>query len=81
MMIRNIKDNDFTIIVMTPNYAMKANESQGGVGFETTLLSSCIQENPNKIIPVLRSTDRKGVIPFYLNGFYYIDFSNDANFT
>lgn len=80
MMIKNIKDNDFTIIIMTPNYAQKADEFQGGVGFETTLLSSCIQENPNKIIPVLRSKDRKSAIPFYLIGYYYIDFSDDANF-
>lgn len=80
MMIRNIKDNDFTIIIMTPNYAQKADEFQGGVGFETTLLMSCIQENPDKIVPILRSTDSKGAIPFYLNGFLYIDFSNDSNF-
>ncbi|MEN6460829.1 MAG: toll/interleukin-1 receptor domain-containing protein [Syntrophomonas sp.] len=80
MMIRNIKDNDFTIIIMTPKYAQKADEFQGGVGFETSLLISCIQENPNKIIPVLRSKDRKSAIPFYLNGYHYIDFSDDANF-
>lgn len=77
MMIENIKNNDFAIIIMTPNYAQKADELQGGVGFETTMLISCIRENPNKIIPVLRSTDRKNAIPFYLKGIYYLDFSDD----
>ncbi len=81
MMIKNIREKDYTILVLTENYAEKADDLQGGVGFETNLLISSIMDNFNKIIPIVRTKGNKSkAIPFYLRGVYYIDFSNDEQF-
>jgi len=81
MMLKNIKDNDYTIIVLTQNYAEKADAFQGGVGFETNLLIPYIQENLQRIIPIMRCKgDKAKAIPFYLSGLYYIDFSEPHDF-
>lgn len=81
MMVTNIKNSDFTIVVLTPTYAEKADELQGGVGFETGMLISFIQENMKKIIPILRIKENgRKSIPFYLTGVHYIDFSDETKF-
>ncbi len=81
MMVNNIKDKDYTVIVLTPEYAKKADELQGGVGFETSILIPFIQENLRKIIPIIYcKEDASKVIPFYLRGVHYIDFSAPNNF-
>jgi hypothetical protein len=77
MMVKNIRDKDYTIIVLTPEYAKKADALQGGVGFETSMLIPLIQENLQKIIPIIRCNENTSrAIPFYLKGVYYIDFSD-----
>jgi hypothetical protein len=82
MMLESIKESDYTIIVMTPNYTDRADEFIGGVGLESQLLLNFIQNEPSKIIPVLRSSKemRTRAVPFYLKGFEYIDFSDSKNF-
>lgn len=81
MMIKNIKDKDYTIIVLTEEYARKADNFQGGVGFETNMLIPFIMDNLQKIIPIVRTKgDKSKVIPFYLKGVHYIDFSDDGQF-
>lgn len=76
MMVENIRDNDYTIVIMTDKYAEKANQLSGGVGTETQMLYYYTLTNTNKIIPVKRDNNEK-CIPFYLKGLSYIDFSND----
>ncbi len=81
MMISQIKSCDYIIVVLTENYALKADEIQGGVGYETILTASYIQENPNKLIPIMRHNgDYLKVFPFHLKGEYSIDFSCDEDF-
>lgn len=81
MMVKNIRDNNYTVIVLTHNYAEKADELQGGVGFETSMLIPLVQENLQKIIPIIRCNDNVlKAIPFYLKGIHYIDFSNPDNY-
>jgi len=81
MMIENIKDRDYTVVVLTDKYSEKSNSFKGGVGYETSLLINDIADNIEKIIPIIRfKGDHKKVIPFYLKGVSYIDFSNDYNF-
>mgnify|MGYP003511259450 CR=1 FL=1 len=38
MMVEEIKDSDYVLIILTESYAEKANKLEGGVGFETKLL-------------------------------------------
>ncbi len=80
MMVDNIYKSDFVVIVLTENYARKANEGLGGVGFESTYLMD-ILNNPNekdKIILLNRyNSDSKSAIPNFLNGYSYIDVSGE----
>lgn len=81
MMIENVMNNDYVIVVMTEKYAERANGYKGGVGFETMLIGNEILENKGKIIPIKKSKlSDKDVIPFYLKGFNYTDFSNSSVF-
>lgn len=78
MMVEHIQNDDFIIIVVTENYTKKADEFIGGVGYETELLLSIINENRDKIIVVMKQPDiSPKKIPFYLKGYHYIDFSSD----
>jgi hypothetical protein len=81
MMVTNMRNNDFVIIVLTENYAKKADEFQGGVGFETTLSLPVLRKNPDKFIFILRHQGNfEKAFPFHLDGYYAIDFSNDSQF-
>lgn len=81
MMLEKIRDSDFVIIVLTENYKDRAENYQGGVGLETTLLQNEILKNTKKIIPIKRSiANDNDVIPYYLKGLNYTDFSLDHKF-
>lgn len=81
MMLQSIKDRDFIIIIMTQLYAEKADAFQGGVGYETSMLIPLIQDNLQKIIPIMKfKGDQEKAVPFYLKGVHYIDFSDDSHF-
>lgn len=81
MMINGFKDNDKVILVLTENYAKKADNNKGGVGFETIISLPVLRKNPNKLIPISR---HKGILdnslPFHLQSNYIIDFSNNDNY-
>jgi hypothetical protein len=77
MMIQELKNSDFIVAVLTENYAKKADNLQGGVGLETTLMSSFIMNNLYRVIPIMRDKNSRNSIPFYLEGVHYIDFCND----
>lgn len=81
MMIDNFRINDYIIVVMSEEYANKANENKGGVGFETTLLSNELNNKLDKIILIKRdnSADDK-VVPYMFKGIYFIDFSDNKEF-
>lgn len=79
MMLKNMQKSDFILVIMTENYAHRANNEIGGVGFETNSLVNYTRENISKIIPILRGDSDKS-IPFYLKGISYIDLSNEKNF-
>ncbi|WP_027955524.1 toll/interleukin-1 receptor domain-containing protein [Halobacillus kuroshimensis] len=81
MMINNMRNNDNVIIVLTEKFAKKADEIQGGVGFETLLSLPDIQEDPNRFIFILKHQGNfKEAFPFHLRGYYAIDFSEDEFF-
>lgn len=78
MMVQEISSNDKIVIIVTKKYTEKANTFSGGVGYETELLLNYINTNPNKTIVALREKCDK---PFYLQGYYHIDFTNNQNNT
>ncbi|MFD1173959.1 toll/interleukin-1 receptor domain-containing protein [Oceanobacillus picturae] len=81
MMVEKVRDSDYTIIVLTKKYAEKANNFEGGVGFENMSLLTLLQGNKDNLIFVKRdSVNFDEVMPFHFQGHYVIDFSNDNEF-
>lgn len=81
MMISQIRDSDYIIIVLTENYALKSDQVKGGVGFETVLTLPYVRENLSKLILIMRHKgDYTKVFPFHLKDVYAIDFSSDEEY-
>lgn len=80
MMASSVHKNDYTLVVMTPNYANKANEGQGGVGTETRYIMNLMEDNKNRVIPLIRSGEDASAIPFYLKQINYIDFRDNLKY-
>lgn len=81
MMVEKIKNSDNILLILTENYANKADTFQGGVSYETNLLIQYIKDNLDKIILIMRHKgDYRKAVPFYLEGFHFIDFSHDDQF-
>jgi len=78
-----VRETDFVLLVCTPQFARKANEGTGGVGYEKRILTGEIFSgvaSPRKFVPVLRSGSATVALPSFLVGALYIDFSNDRDF-
>ncbi len=79
MMVDNIHNYDYVVVVLTENYKERANNEMGGVGFESTMLMDIIK-NPqerNKIIPLNRHNGNfDATIPNFLRGYNLIDVSD-----
>ncbi|MFB5284662.1 toll/interleukin-1 receptor domain-containing protein [Peribacillus sp. Hz7] len=81
MMIEGIRDNDYVIYVLTENYKNKADDFQGGVGFEQLLSLPIVRRTPDKMILIKRSSGSfEDVLPFHLEDYPVFDFSNDKEF-
>jgi len=81
MMVDGFRDYDKVILVLTEEYAKKADENKGGVGFETLLSLPILKENPSKLIPISRHTSQLvDSMPFHLEGYYIIDFSTEIKY-
>ncbi len=72
MMVQEAQIKDKIVIVDTKRYTEKANNEQGGVGYETKLFYNFFQNQPQKLIVI-----KRGIcdLPFYLAGWNYIDFT------
>jgi hypothetical protein len=74
---------DKVIIILTPNYRLKADKREGGVGYEYSLLTKEFYEKtPDKsvIIPVLRAGDKHSSCPTYVQTRLFHDMSDDSKF-
>ena len=67
-MEQGVAKSEFVIVVCTPTYAERANERQGGVGYESMVITSELAEHmgTNKFIPVLRKDAWTESLPIYL---------------
>ncbi len=70
-----IRENDFVIIVCTPNYRLKSDKRTGGVGYEGDIMTADIAATSNhgKYIPVLARGSWAEAAPFWLSGKKYAD--------
>jgi hypothetical protein len=81
-MEQGIHDADYVIVISTAQYKAKANDRTNGVGIETFLTSALhwkglLKDKRSKIIEARREPDST---PRYLEGHFYIDFVQDAQF-
>jgi hypothetical protein len=78
-MEQGIESSDFVIVVCTPTYAERANNREGGVGYESMVIRGALadQIDSRKCIPVLRSGDWKSSRPIFLKSKYGVDLRND----
>lgn len=69
------------LIISDETYARKANDRQGGVGTETTIVSAEVyaQQEQSKFVVAIPpgSEDGRRHVPIYYNGKIYIDLSNE----
>ncbi|HHC5062329.1 SEFIR domain-containing protein [Aeromonas veronii] len=80
MMVKEIRESDHVIVVLTREYKDKVDNWQGGVSFESDLLlPSLIGESADKLIFIMKHNgDYKTVFPFQYNGYYAIDFTDSS---
>lgn len=80
----NDPDIDKVLIICDRKYTEKANNRQGGVGDETTIISTEIYGNvqQEKFIPIVTEYNEDNIpyIPSYIKTRIYIDLSNDNTY-
>ena len=78
----SVIDSDWVLVVCTDRYVRKANDGEGGVGYEPTIVTRRIVENfgYNKFIPIIRQTLWEDKTPEFLKEQIYIDFTDDNQF-
>lgn len=82
-MEKAISKSNRVICIMTPNYKMKTEKSEGGVGYEYSIITAEIFAdgvNTSKFIPLIRQGAENESVPTALRGRKYVDMRNDAEF-
>ena len=81
-MEREIRENKFVLIICTPNYKIKSDQRQGGVGYEGDIMTAEVltTKNDRKFIPILKEGSKENSLPSWLLGKYYIDLSRKDRF-
>jgi hypothetical protein len=81
-MERQIRENDYVLIICTPNYKQKSDNRSGGVGYEGDIMTGEIfsKGNHRKFIPILARGTWEDAAPSWLKGKYFIDLSADHLF-
>lgn len=78
------EDIDNIIVVSNKDYAEKANNRQGGVGYEAGIIISEIKSAPlqRRVIPVVVEFDRTGnpYLPTKFKELYYIDLTRESGY-
>lgn len=74
---------DKVLVILTPNYKVKAENREKGVGYETSMISKEIFESPIskvKFIPILRSGTQSSSSPKFLSSKLYHEMSDDLHY-
>lgn len=74
-MERGIQDNDFVLMICTPEYKRKFDLRADGVGYEASLITGQLlaRRGEGKFIPVLRRGEWPDALPAYLAAWTYVD--------
>lgn len=74
-----LTEADRILAVCTENYVSKANQIEGGVGYEKMILTAQLFEDlsTDLIVPIVCSPSASKLVPTFLNGRMYIDFRDE----
>lgn len=74
-MEREIRENEFVLVICTPEYRDRANDRTKGVGYENDLMAGekLADGKRNKFIPILRAGTWATAVPSWLKGVAGID--------
>lgn len=77
-----VRDSDRVLVICTDSYVRKANDGEGGVGYEPTIVTRRIVEDfgYNKFIPIIRPMFGEEKTPDFLKEPVYVDFADDTQF-
>jgi len=81
-MEREIRNNDYILIICTPTYKVKSDTRSGGVGYEGDIMTAEVfaKGNHKKFIPILLQGNWVDSAPSWLLGKYYIDLSKKGKY-
>jgi hypothetical protein len=81
-MEREIRENDYVLIICTPNYKQKSDKRKGGVGYEGDIMTAEVfsKGNHRKFIPLLSRGTWEEAAPSWIKGKYFIDLSSSSRF-
>jgi DNA-directed RNA polymerase subunit RPC12/RpoP len=79
-MERAVRENDFVLIVCTPNYKQKSDDRIGGVGYEGNIMTGelAARMNQRKFIPILRHSNWLDAAPSWLLSKFHINLNDDS---
>ena len=77
-----VRDSDWVLVVCTDRYVRKANDGEGGVGYDSMIITQKLVEDlgTNKFIPIIRQTEWEDKTPEFLKERAYVDFTDDTQF-
>lgn len=82
-MEKSVEEADKVLLILTPNYKLKADNRQGGVGMEYSMISQGLynmQTNNKKFLPILKEGNIQESAPTYIQTTIYHDMSKDILF-
>ncbi|MDP8201514.1 MAG: toll/interleukin-1 receptor domain-containing protein [Candidatus Tenebribacter burtonii] len=82
-MEQSIEKADKVLIILTPNYKIKSEDRDGGVGYEYSMISQELFESPItnvKFIPIMRLGDLETSSPKFLKSKIYHQMGIDQNY-
>lgn len=79
-MERGVRESDKVLLVCTARYVAKANDRDGGAGYESMIVSAELAKNiQRKFIPIVRDSAQR-TVPTFVESKLYVDFSADDEF-
>lgn len=81
-MENSIRENNYILIICTPNYKVKSDKRTGGVGYEGDIMTAeiFVKNDDRKFIPILRESEWLEVAPSWLLGKKYVDLRENSRF-
>jgi hypothetical protein len=67
-MERNLVESDYIIVILTSGYKKRADDRQGGVGYEASIMAASLSKNEavKKFLPVTFEAYRDEIVPVFL---------------